>query len=1664
MATRTLATARQTSRRKSGGGFRRLAAWVGAIALICLNCLVLAVPAGAANKGLTSSCGEEGSTGGKFATSSPGGIAVNPTTGNIYVADKGSNRIQEFTPNCSFIRAWGWDVLSNSAGISGQANAKQLVYVAAEGGTFTLTFNGQTTSAINFNAPASESQGAGSVEAALKALTTIGAGNVEVSGGPGNTSGATPYAVTFVGALKEANQSTMTVNSSLLTGTTPGANVKAVNKGGEGFEICEVASNCKAAGTPSGEFTGAGGSMTLPNGIAIDPTTGSVYVSEVNGARIDKFTANGEFLRAWGYNVVSSGPDNKAVGVSAVQKVTIPGTVTGGTFALTFDGQTTGAVGNGDISTSSKTITNVNTTSGVFVAGEKLSGVGLPSDAVISTVTSNSITFTASTNPSVAGTQVSLAAALPYNASNTVVQNVLRALPTMAGAGVSVSLSAGVYTLTFRTSLANTPVPAVVANSSGLVGGSATVDPTSTVGVSDFEVCNPVVDVCAAGSSAQAGGNGVFGTPVEIAGKLAVDPSTGNILVADKNNSRMQVFSSSGNFIEAFGWGVNASAPEEKVQACPSTAICLLGIAGSAVGQFGSSSPSAVAVDSLGNVYVVDFANARVEKFVPSGPPAAPTAYTASNLALPASSTPFGVAIDLATNNVLIGIRATGGTSKMEVAEYSSAGTLLEVHGANNHVGEGQANSDTTGGSLGVGCSAATGGTPCASSSSTTGNLYIAVPQSTAPKKIFTLNVAPMPEATILAASSVGATSATLNGVVTPPEPGPEGGFDTTYQFEYSSDGGFSWTSQPVSPADAGSTHAMVPVSVMAAGLLPNTIYKVRLVANDGTIATSGMTEFKTLTAPPSVQYVLGASSLTNAVNPYGPTTVKLAGYINPNNSPTSYRFDYGTTNSYGQQSPVESELFIGSGSQKLAVKATLYNLQPNTTYHYRIVATSTAGETVGADQQFTTSAEPPALDSCGLADNRCFELVSSADQGPVGEGGNFVGTGSDLQMQAAPSGSSVAYQEAYGYPETTSDAGEVLYLAERGSSGWASLQLSSSSTGVNQANSGFGSNGYNLYLSKDLNCGFLSSVSELTPDTPTETMERGGINLFRWSSKGGYTLITKRVPVNLESPEVEENLNSTTISVIGASQDCSRVVFASRYEYAGIPYTGGGATHEPGLYEWNNGTMHSIGFVPSSSGPVISAPVYPGGQRAYHGAIPESGELNIFTAASKVGGDSGREAVFAEKIGQTAVDISQSQGSKPNNGNSVFQTATEDGAYIFFIARYGLAPNSISSGLPEACNSGSGAGCDLYRYSTQNGTLTDLSVDTNQLDTAGASVIGVLDASEDGSYIYFAARGQLVPDQGNTFAQNSSGSGAYNIYLAHGGALSFVASVPAGNVTEGESGPGLLVSPPSVGANKTWSSRTTANGKYLIFQSTGNVTGYNSGGALEVYRYSAEANSTVCVSCRTDGQPSVASQSLSLHPLPGRKGGSFNYNHPRTTISADGSRIFFRSQDVLAPGAISGQINLYEWEHGQVTFIAGRAPREAGRNAEVEILGMSTDGDTLFFSTPQSLLPADSDERMSVYAARVGGGFPSTSAPIVPCEPLKEDSCQGTASVPPSAANAASASIGGPGNIKSQSRRKKHAKHRKKHAKHPQKKGHPKKKGKGVVRDAGAHREKGMR
>lgn len=92
------------------------------------------------------------------------------------------------------------------------------------GGTFQLSYNGQTTGTIAYNAAASV------VQTALQGLATVGSGNLLVTGGAGG-----PYTCTFAGSkggMKIVNLIVGDAGASLTGGSTPSVSVARTTPGG----------------------------------------------------------------------------------------------------------------------------------------------------------------------------------------------------------------------------------------------------------------------------------------------------------------------------------------------------------------------------------------------------------------------------------------------------------------------------------------------------------------------------------------------------------------------------------------------------------------------------------------------------------------------------------------------------------------------------------------------------------------------------------------------------------------------------------------------------------------------------------------------------------------------------------------------------------------------------------------------------------------------------------------------------------------------------------------------------------------------------------------------------------------------------------------------------------------------------------------------------------------------------------------------------------------------------------------------------------------------------------------------------------------------------------------------------------------------------------------
>ncbi len=192
---------------------------------------------------------------------------------------------------------------------------------------------------------------------------------------------------------------------------------------------------------------------------------------------------------------------------------------------------------------------------------------------------------------------------------------------------------------------------------------------------------------------------------------------------------------------------------------------------------------------------------------------------------------------------------------------------------------------------------------------------------------------------TLVVASNSGAV---VTGKIIP------NGAQTTYWYEYgpTSALGASTIAQSI-----GSGSVSISAPVFISGLSANASYSYRLVAQNVLGTARGATYSFTTNSNPAP--VGGAPTVsTNAATTVTRTSATINGHVSPNLSDTSYWFEYGTSNDLGNTTDFQG---AGNGNVTTSRSATISNLQPQTTYYFRIDAQNAFGTVNSTIQSFTT-------------------------------------------------------------------------------------------------------------------------------------------------------------------------------------------------------------------------------------------------------------------------------------------------------------------------------------------------------------------------------------------------------------------------------------------------------------------------------------------------------------------------------------------------------------------------------------------------------------------------------------------------------------------------------------------------------------------------------------
>ncbi len=439
--------------------------------------------------------------------------------------------------------------------------------------------------------------------------------------------------------------------------------------------------------------------------------------------------------------------------------------------------------------------------------------------------------------------------------------------------------------------------------------------------------------------------------------QAVVDYQNGNIYVAMGNGRTLDIFDSSGAFLEEWnkfeGSGgatqagfhvaidnsntysrgriyLSLTAPENFVEMIdaerlpvdfPATASYINNnkLTGTPSGPFGQV--QFVAVDSDGNLYVTDVGNHLVDEFDPTGTFIRSFPAPGSAAGFPGTG---GVAVDPTNGNVLV-----GGSG---LSEYDQSGNLLE--------------------SLASGAE----GTPAVNSN---GYLYVPKPDRV---DIYTPNVV-VPAATYKPVSNPTTTSGTLNATID-----PNGGGDvTTCEFQYGTDTSYSLgdvacTPDPNSSPPGSNFSTQQDVSADIPTLSPEMTYHYRVVVSNANGVKYGADQTY---APHKV-----VGLRTDLARDVTESSATLNGALVGDGTDTRYYFEWGKTSAYGHTTTVPPGTDVGSpsGPAFTPLSFDLNGLPPYTTYHYRVVASDGASDvSYGADRMFTTTPGAPSAQGAAV-------------------------------------------------------------------------------------------------------------------------------------------------------------------------------------------------------------------------------------------------------------------------------------------------------------------------------------------------------------------------------------------------------------------------------------------------------------------------------------------------------------------------------------------------------------------------------------------------------------------------------------------------------------------------------------------------------------------------
>ena len=861
------------------------------------------------------------------------------------------------------------------------------------------------------------------------------------------------------------------------------------------------------------------------------------------------------------------------------------------------------------------------------------------------------------------------------------------------------------------------------------------------------------------------------------------------------------------------------------------------------------------------------------------------------------------------------------------------------------------------------------------------------------------------PEAPVTA-SAENATDGTveLHGVVNPVTLS-----SVVWYFEYAPGGSCKGPGAVTTTLQGPEEVQAHPVEAKVTGLQPGALYTACLVVeNEAQESTPGNeVSFTTGVLKP----VVVSSSFSDVTA----STATLSAQVEGQGLPVSYRVQYGTSESYGSETPVR-KLLKGN-----TATVTLSELEPDITYHFRFVVSTLAGSEDGSDVVF--SSLPGG--SGELPDGRAFEMVTPVENdnaatympselAPLTP--NFIAT--ELPFQASAEGNAVVYASdptTGGNGQSGNSVGNTHIATRNPGGGWT--QTTIQPYGRLEAN-------YQAF-SSDLSTGVVDSCQEptLAPEAPVGEGEHGQENGYNvlyahddfLDGDGGYRSLFTVTPPNRQPGRGLLSFGTVGVRGLqgGQSEECL---------YA-LVFAGASADFSHLLFEANDALLEGEGPLEKELGADVEHEV----AEQQHGVVLEEEAKKFYEegiqlrAEGKEEGPGGTYEKFKERdrkevearvfAGFDRNDLYVSVGGRlslvnvlpegrvvPNatfggrEGPDFSRVVSGDGSRVFwtdlntgvvYVRVDGSSTVEVSAGPAQFWSASSNG---EYAFYTEASGLYRFDVQTDErvaIADLGAGATGSGDVTGPAEGTVTGVEGSKVLTEVTTSTgefkagqhlEEHPDEGCEECLGGEGGGVTITAVAPENHLPPGE-----------IEISSSFSAPTTFPGESIVHfgvrASSDEVTSLNTAtGAFHegehIFGLGIPAGATI-TEVKSDALVLSATTTATFANTPLTTGGT----EVQGVIGAgeDGSYVYFVAASKLASNTNSnketaqmGEDNLYVYHGGETRFLATLSEGDSrdwaaslgGRTAEV-----TPDGLGLTFMSSQSLTPYQTNGQAEVYA-----------------------------------------------------------------------------------------------